>query len=212
MHFCADCGQVLDVGGGHVVSGDPCPACGSKNVSVNAYAQTATVTTTVPSPGIQSLLNWSGLWLSIARERVASAYGARKLYPTNPSAALTEEFHSGLVAIAAAAFAVEAEQLRVPGPRPKPQSAPPTRAWKPNAGDRLGQLLVENGSLDATTAEALGRLFDLRNKSVHPRAKVESLAPHPVGTNTSPEIVAYNADIADELIRVAATVVAAISH
>jgi hypothetical protein len=47
---------------------------------------------------------------------------------------------------------------------------------------------------------------------VHPEAKSERLVPHPIGTNTSLELVAYNADVAEGLVRVAKTVVAALSY
>jgi hypothetical protein len=159
----------------------------------------------------ESLVDWSAVWLAIAREQLAASRDARTLYALNESRALDAEFHGGLVAVAAAAFAVEAKQLRVLGPSLAPRAHPPPRAWPVNAGDYVGQLLLEQGSIDAHTAEALGRLFALRQTSVHPTPRSERLAAHPVGTDTTRELVAYNADVTEQLVNVAATVVAAIS-
>jgi hypothetical protein len=160
---------------------------------------------------IQSLLNWSHVWISVARERVDAAYAARALFEIDPSGSLTAEFHAGLVAVAAAAFAIQAEQLKVLGERSPTRAKPPPHAWPVNSGDWLAQFLREKGSIDSVTAERLGQLFDLRHKSVHPIATQQGLVPHPVGTNTSPEVVAYNADVARDAAELAETVVAALS-
>jgi hypothetical protein len=45
---------------------------------------------------------------------------------------------------------------------------------------------------------------------VHPIAQLEGLVPHPAGTNTGPELVAYDADRARALVFVARRVVAAL--
>jgi hypothetical protein len=159
-------------------------------------------------PSVRSSLNWSFVWLAIATDHLAAAKSARRAYSTNPSVALSAEFHAGLVTIAAAAFAVEAEQQRVLGKKPKTKTAYPKRA---NAGERLGQFLQEQGAIDAKTAKALGRLFKLRNDVTHPRAEQVELAAHPAGTNTSPELVAYSAEIAEEMVTLANKVVFAIA-
>jgi hypothetical protein len=181
------------------------------SAAVAVSAQSINVPVDIPTPGIVSLLNWSYVWLAIASDQVAAAHDARKSYDSDPSHALTAEFHAGLVAIAAAAFAIEAEQLKVHGSEPTSASEPPPRPWRRNKGDWLGQNLIERGAITDTEAEALGRLFDLRNASVHPEAENETLVPHPVGTNTSPEVVAYNADVAEAAAALAVKIVAAIS-
>lgn len=210
MYFCADCGQVLDERT-HSLGVAPCPRCGSGNVSADVSPGTVRAEVKVHDPGIKSLLNWSGVWLSIAHERVGAAHGARKTYDNDPSGALTAEFHAGLVAIAAAAFAVEAEKIRVLGDQKvRPVGALPSRSWTSNMGDYLGQLLLENGHIEAATAHDLGRLFALRHDSAHPLANLDDVVWHPVGTNTSRELVAYNADVAEELVAVAEQVIEAI--
>jgi hypothetical protein len=94
MNFCMDCGHALDVAGGHAAGVDPCPGCGSTNFSATDV-ETATATGAAHGATILSLLNWHSVWLSIARERVAAGFGARKLYASNPSSG---EFHAALVA------------------------------------------------------------------------------------------------------------------
>lgn len=181
------------------------------SVSVEIQVPAATATATAHAPSITSLLHWPLVWMTIADEHAAASAAARADFGSDPSGALTREFHNALIAIAAGAFAVEAEQLRVLGVRPAPAATPPMQAWDRNAGDWLGQFLQEMGLIDNATAADLGRMFSLRHKSVHPFAQPEALVPHPVGSNTSPELVAYNADVAAELVAVARHVVAAIA-
>lgn len=139
MHFCADCGQALDVAGGHRVGVDSCPACGSANVSATASPGTVRVAVTVPQPGLTTLLDWPSVWMSIARAHTTAAFDARRAFDVDPSRSLSEEFRCGLVAIAAAAFAVEAEQRRaLEAERATSGPPPPERTWKRNAGDHLG--------------------------------------------------------------------------
>lgn len=65
--------------------------------------------------------------------------------------------------------------------------------------------------IDQKSFEELGRLVDLRHRSVHPLAVSEPLALHPVGTNTSRELVTYNADEVSALVDVAERVVLAVA-
>ena len=52
-HFCAECGHILDVDGGHQVGVDPCPQCGSTRVSANTGPVTAHATVFAPSVRVQ---------------------------------------------------------------------------------------------------------------------------------------------------------------
>ena len=212
MHYCADCNLTLDVeSGAHEPGVTPCPRCGSQRVSAVVYAQPATLKLTALQPTIKMKMNWAPHWLAIARVALIDAHNARGRSVGDASQSLVDEFRDGVVAIAAAAFAVEAEKLRALGNKNlKPQSDPPPRSWKRNAGDWLGQLLIERDAIDAQIAEDVGRLFYLRNESVHPEPELETPAPHPTGVNTSPELVAYRVEVADHLVDVAERVVAAI--
>jgi hypothetical protein len=49
MHYCAECGHILDVDGGHKVGVDACPQCGSTRVSAIAGLVTAHATVHMPS-------------------------------------------------------------------------------------------------------------------------------------------------------------------
>jgi hypothetical protein len=160
---------------------------------------------------VESVLDWPGVWLDVARDHAGRAFRARERFASAPSEALKGEFYASLVAVAAAALAVEAEKLRTLG-GVKSRTPPPQRPWPANKGDHLGQLLVERGTIDEATAESLGRLFDLRNASVHPASVQAPLEPHPVGTNASRELVAYNADVAREMVALAEGIVAAIGR
>jgi ribosomal protein S27AE len=209
-HFCPDCGASLNFAD-HTPGTDRCPGCGSTNFSLTVTPGTVRASAAIPRPGIESLLDWSSVWLAIARENVAAAHAARARYATEPSRALAAEFHAGLTAVGAAAFAVEAETLNVIGGEPKAKTPPKPHSRSPNKGDWLGQHLLEAGSGDAALASSLGELFRRRNASVHPAAAFAALALHPVGTNTSLELVEYTAEVAAESLSVAEQAVRALS-
>lgn len=121
-----------------------------------------------------------------------------------------DEMLASLTAVAAAAFAVEAEKIRIYGHEPmrnNPAWAPPgTRT----IGDHLGQQLLEDGALDEPTARNLGRLFTLRNGLTHPEHRDPAPGePHPTGTSTSWVAAAYHADVAACMVELAETVVQA---
>jgi hypothetical protein len=161
---------------------------------------------------IESTLDWPLNWMRVARSHVDAARIARATYESDNSGALQGEFEAALVALAAAAFAVEAAQIRKWNGRPTPNNKPPKQAWDQNTGDWLGQMLVEAKAIDATTAENLGRFFDLRNGSLHPETVQVALTKHPVGTNTSPELVAYNIDVVEPYVDLANFVIGLVSH
>jgi len=205
---CAGChrGSSVEIGE-HTPGGGSCSACGSPRVRATATPGATRASAVIDTPTIQLRLEWSSVWLTISREMVSDARRARdSRVPRHES--LNSEFQMGLLAVASAAFAVEAEQRRAVRDSGG-ASEPPTRPWKRNAGDWLANHLFSRGLISAEDARCLGELFDLRNKSVHPTSEFEEPRLHPTGTNTSPEMVAYNVDAAEPLVEVAARVIEA---
>lgn len=162
---------------------------------------------------LSARLEWAPTWLMIAEERVAAAISARLVGP----AALAQEFHASVMAISASAAAVEAQRKQsitgdaTPLTKPPKRLLPDGRQRGSNKGARLGQYLVERGAIDSDLAQALGRLFDLRNDSLHPYSDFEEPIPHPTGVDVSPEVAIYNADEAMESLRVAQEVTKALA-
>ncbi len=152
-------------------------------------------------------LNWTVHWMLVAEEHVLAGRAARAQYQSNPAGALGDEFRAGLVAVTAASFAIEARMQLVLGGNAQPASKPTIVGRAANAGDYLGQFLSEAGVTDPQTILDVGLIFHLRNKSVHPPVANVPPVQHPVGTNTSPEVVAFNADEAERLTKVAGLIV-----
>ena len=177
-------------------------------MSAGATPGTTGAVAVAENVNVELRLEWSHAWLTISRSCVSNARHARDS-GAPPHESLEAEFQMGVLAIAAAAFAVEAVKLRVFG-EPKIQSNPPRHPWPINFGDYLGADLVARQLISNTDAYSLGELFDLRHKSVHPTSVFEKPAPHPTGTSTSPEMVAYNVDVAEPLVDVAERVIEAI--
>ena len=210
MYTCKTCGAFS------AATADPpaaflCPACGAAEHDTTIGAPQISVGADAHAPAITSLLSWSTVWLEIAHDAQGAAIAARARYSTDASTALADEFKHGLVAVTAAATAITAEQIfRTGSDRASPAGKPLVIGRKATQGDYLGLELQQKSLIDAATAASLGELFALRHSSIHPHAEHESLALHPIGTQTSPEIVAFNADIVREFLVVADAVVDAL--
>src|SRR5436190_969410 len=114
-----------------------------------------------------SRLEWAGVWLRIASDHVFKARTARAQYANDPSPALDADFDASLVAIAASAFAMEAARK------------------ERGLSKADGLKALSDAGVDI---EQVGLVFARRDRSVHPEADWVPLAPHPVGTRTSPEL------------------------
>lgn len=159
---------------------------------------------------LETRLEWVPTWLNVAHDHLQAAHEARSRFDNASdsaaeSTALAAEFHACLVAIAAAAFAIEAARdaagLRDESPLATP-SKPSHRDL--NAGDWIAQLLIERALIDTATQDSLGTLFDLRHESVHPTHRwIEGTRPHPSGSYTSEQVATYSLERAEALVAAA---------
>jgi hypothetical protein len=123
---------------------------------------------------------WSAHWLKIAKSHAESA--ARSRARSSAGTVNAPEFHASLVSITASARAIEAIQLKTLGSRPRCSGYRPKWQIDPrgkrrtNAGDRLGQALLERNAIDQPTADALGELVDLCKLTVHPVTRSAGVA------------------------------------
>lgn len=135
------------------------------------------------------------------------------MYPGDPSSDnVAREMAASLVAISAAAFAVESEADRVTFA--DAQTPPkPRRRGKPNRGDWIGQALVEQGQFALDDAARLGELFNLRNESVHPTHEWDEVMPwHPAGfTRVVAEYAIYTVEASREAVAVAKLAISGMS-
>ena len=141
-------------------------------------------------------------WLRIAARHVGAAKRARlgqvtaSSFESASSAALSAEFESSIVAIAAAAFALEAlaKALEKDGHQVDPARfrTPP----EANRGFWVAQQLIQAFQLQGIFAQELptrlNDVFGLRNSSVHFESIPKSgLKLHPSGTATAEELTIY---------------------
>lgn len=175
--------------------------------SVRPKPNAAAATGAAYDAAVSMTLNWVVHWLDVAWENVDRARAARA--NPDPADPLAKEFHAGLVAIAAAAFALDARLFAAfPNGRAKPQAPPSPVVGRPlNAGDWLGQYLDETHGVDPHRAADLGRIFELRHTSVHAPTTPRGPTLHPNGHHTSPEVVERNSDEAARLVAAASRVV-----
>lgn len=137
--------------------------------------------------------------MQIAETQLARAEEIRaSMFAGDPeSTRYEQELAASMVAVAAAAFAVEAEKGRT-GLETKP-------AKGSNQGDRIATALVARGSFTQDEAARLGALFTLRNESVHPTHGWDEVMPwHPSGfTRTGAVYSAYALEQAREAVAIA---------
>lgn len=141
-------------------------------------------------------------WLRVAARHVGAAKRARlgeavaTKFESAESAALSIEFESSIVAIAAVAFAMEAldKALETDGHRLDSTKfkAPP----KTNRGFYVAQRLIQAFNMQSAFADELpirlSHVFELRNGSVHFESVIKSgLKAHPSGQNTAEELTIY---------------------
>jgi hypothetical protein len=162
------------------------------------------------SAGSVSLQIRTHLWISWARialkhEAMAHRAGQEMQQPgANHSRLLEREADAGLVAICAAAFALEAlyRELDELGVVPAVTLA----AWKANrlSDDKqileLLKLAVDPKGLVNSWQRELAWLFGVRGSSVHYRGSFEAPQPHPLGTNVAPSQITYSAENATRAV------------
>lgn len=154
---------------------------------------------------VSALLHWQSVWLDVAEVQLGLAEAARANMLGGNSTArwMQNEFQASLVAIAASAFAVEAEASRTALPDAFTKPTAPGR--KLNRGDWIGAALVERGRFAPDEARQLGDVFDLRNEAVHPtHAWDEEIPLHPSGhTYTLAPYTVYSVEAARDAVAVA---------
>ena len=146
-------------------------------------------------------------WLEIAADNLAATQNAFEQICAGAGEHLTAELRYSLVAITAAACAVEAVYEDVKYLIPKP-----SRTKGTVAAEQIGNGLVQAfGLKDRAAAECLedvGWLFQRRNQAVHPYAELKPPRPHPAGFSTSAEASRFNAPESRKALLVALSVLA----
>lgn len=139
-------------------------------------------------------------WIEISSEQEQLARAAFDEVRAGTPDTLIVEFRSSMVAVTAAALAIEAfcQDVRYLIPEMNQQ--------KP-AAEFIVDCLCEAFGLSETESanllQDLSELFDLRNQVVHGYSESEPLQAHPAGMNTSASSARFNADSSRKALRLA---------
>lgn len=178
---------------------------------VRAYPEVAEVSVTAESASIKTVSHLWLIWASVALEHASTARRARDAAlqasdSTEVSHWMRQEFDASLVAVAAAAHSLDA----LYGSTAVPQS---TRdQWTGRRTRRHGKirealkLLFETGPVQTQWVTEFEWLFDLRDAAAHAEESPKLTVPHPVGTNTDPNFLAYSTESAARACRLLLTV------
>lgn len=191
------------------------PAQSARN-SANAQSQSAEVVVSAGNPSILSVTHLWLTWLRIAIERAKVARRARKQIESSAgqgtdssavSSWLQEEFEASVVVVAASAHALDA----LYGSIVIPQSLRdqwPMRGGPPRPS-KIREALkqpFDTGPVNHLWVGEFDWLFDLRDAAAHAKEVPKTLVPHPIGTNTAPEMVDYSIESADRAVTFALSV------
>jgi hypothetical protein len=129
------------------------------------------------------------------------------------SAALSAEFESSLVAIAAVTFSMEALGIELKtGGHVLDESLfakPPKSTRGFYVAQRLIQVFGLTGGFADRLPERLNSLFALRNRSVHFESKIRvGTRPHPSGTKTAAELTVFTREAAESSVGLGRAVLA----
>ena len=173
------------------------------SVNVGANAQPAIVTVEVPQVRIFMRTHLWMSWARVALQHETMAKAARQeLQQAEPESRtgymLQDEADAALVAICAAAFALEALTRELD----EVVTVPPTTlaAWqrKPPPADKqvleVLKLAVDPKGLVAPWQRELAWLFQVRGGAVHYRGVSEAAQAHPLGINMSVAQVTYSTE------------------
>ncbi|MDP9343595.1 MAG: hypothetical protein M3Q23_16185 [Actinomycetota bacterium] len=169
--------------------------------SQEAKPATVAVTVTIGTPSIQMRSHLWIQWTEIAMEHETEAIGIRaEALRTRQDGGeiaglLGREMRASMVSIAAAAHSIDALYGAL-------QEATPNRPMFAKGTPRRGKIIETlKYGLDlrgeTTRWESEFRwLFNLRGGAVHFKGEFTATVPHPLGTNTAPEAVAYSQESA----------------
>ena len=186
MMRCPDRGADLD----KVPVDQPCPKCGSARRDATPRPPTVEATAAVPPPSILMKHHAWITWAEIAIDHEAEARRVRFLKPA-------EEFRPGLVAITAAAFALDAfygvaEQLV-----PDPGTESPRGAV---VAERLKQG-VAGGPKAYTWPLRIKALFKTRREAVHfGEAAAPPVMHDALNSHVSPEVFSWRLEAAQDAV------------
>jgi hypothetical protein len=209
---CASCGAKINP----VKDPSICPVCGSgdRQITVHDFAKLDSHETTV---SVLSTLHLWIHWTEIAIEQTQAASEARARglpYKTSTdqshlfSAALHAEMKASMVAISAAAHAIDAfygatkEKVRTPSTT--------TDAWETNKSPRRSRIFemlkfgCKLGSKTNSWPKECKWLYDARDAAVHYKEIQRDITKHPLhptGTYTSPELVTYSLEAAERAVK-----------
>jgi hypothetical protein len=147
------------------------------------------------------MLHWARIAVDQEREAIAGRASlgpeAQDAKSTGAGIDLEREMHPSMVAIAAAAHALEALYREIMG-LVQPESI---KSWeKARKRGRWSEIraALELGfeAEPGRWGSQLRRLFKLRNGLVHPETAFAETVPHPLGVNTAPEYVDYSSETA----------------
>jgi hypothetical protein len=121
------------------------------------------------------------------------------------SAALSVEFESSMVAIAAVTFAMEALDIELKSNGHELDESLFAKSSKATRGFYVAQRLIQvfglSGKFADRLPERLSALFALRNASVHFESKTRAgTRPHPSGTNTAAELTVFTLEEAEAAV------------
>jgi hypothetical protein len=199
---CPDCGTSLD----DTSVGQPCPSCGSSRR--DATAQPGVIKAKVRIHPITFLLGHEAwvTWTEIAVAHEDFSWRARKsLEATGDAAEMEKEFRPALIAITAAAFALDA--LYQAAKKLKDFPLPPKgrrrgrRRW-----GRIFETLkrgVAHGGTTAPWPPEFKWLFNRRDESVHFVAEARAPVPHPspaLATHVAHEMGTWSAESATRAV------------
>lgn len=151
---------------------------------------------------------WWRRWLEVGVDHELEAReGFQQLVASQPNTdSLLLEFHNAVIAVCAAAFAIEAIHndfvYRIP---PKEWKRSPTRIQRIGYALRTGWALDEQYS--SALVKRIGALLETRGDAVHAYPETLPARPHPAGLNSGAEHEIFNAVTAREAIDLAIEVV-----
>lgn len=183
----------------------PCPNCGEIGIAVAGSLSDSLPVSDSPTLLLRHNLDLTWFRIAVEHEQEAWEARARTVAAAGSPArgdAIDEEMRSSIVAIAAAAFAIDAmfvklEDLLEPG----------ERLQVDGRVDRIVETLkvaLRLGSRTQQWQSAIPRLFKLRREMVHFRGEATPGLPHPTGiANVSREAGTYTADEARRAVDLA---------
>lgn len=186
MMRCPDCAADLD----KVPIGQPCPKCGSARRDATVHPPTVEAKGEVPPPSILMKHHAWVTWAEIAIDQEDEARRARLRKPA-------EEFRPGLVAITAAAFALDAFYGVAKQLVPDPGTKSPRGAV---VAERLKRG-VAGGPKAHTWSHRIKALFKTRREAVHfGEAAAPPIMHAALNSHVSPEVFSWRLEAAQDAV------------